>query len=267
MQKVVVALLTLALGCGSWAPLGIAHGNSMFGVAVQHCPARTLQLRGGSIGDLPEDPRSWEVAHVLAFLERLRPRFKDRTGHYKQLFADNDVDGTILLGLSTEKLEKIGVASLGHREHMVAAVHELREASGMQRGPAPSTFDAAMLAQQAPPKHPPRKIATTDGQRGAVAETRKWTSVPRTAWTQEGRDVDVYIFLDGVGNVHKDDVSVQISELSVDVRVSNLNGTNYVYHLPRLYDKIVPSDSFWKVRPSKIHLKLYKAVDQTWIQL
>ena len=124
-----------------------------------------------------------------------------------------------------------------------------------------------MLAQQAPPKHPPRKIATTDGQRGAVAETRKWTSVPRTAWTQEGRDVDVYIFLDGVGNVHKDDVSVQISELSVDVRVSNLNGTNYVYHLPRLYDKIVPCDSFWKVRPSKIHLKLYKAVDQTWIQL
>lgn len=31
---------------------------------------------------------------------------------------------------------------------------------GMQRGPAPADFDAAMLAQQAPSKNPPRRIGT-----------------------------------------------------------------------------------------------------------
>lgn len=51
------------------------------------------------------------------------------------------------------------------------------------------------------------------------------------------------VFLDGVGNVDKDDIAVDISRHSVDVRVKNLNGTNYVYHIPRLYDEIIPSDS------------------------
>jgi hypothetical protein len=51
------------------------------------------------------------------------------------------------------------------------------------------------------------------------------------------------VFLDGVGNVDKDDIAVDISPHSVDVRVKNLNGTNYVYHIPRLYDEIIPSDS------------------------
>jgi len=51
------------------------------------------------------------------------------------------------------------------------------------------------------------------------------------------------VFLDGVGNVDKDDIAVDISPRSVDVRVKNLNGTNYVYHIPRLYDEIMPSDS------------------------
>ena len=118
-----------------------------------------------------------------------------------------------------------------------------------------------------------------------------------------------------MGDVDKDDIKVDISELSIDVRIKNLNGSNLVYHVPRLYDKIIPSDSvsffpcallpcrflppgfptrsiqelasrknlrislshfphvfgmshqFWKVRPNKIHLKLYKSSDEAWAQL
>jgi hypothetical protein len=104
------------------------------------------------------------------------------------------------------------------------------------------------------------------------------------------------VFLDGVGNVDKDDIAVDISPHSVDVRVKNLNGTNYVYHIPRLYDEIIPSDSvlvcsispciyafvppccgcsekevwnhqFWRVRANRLDLKLYKCTDDVWIQL
>ena len=52
------------------------------------------------------DPKAWEVEHVLAFLERLRPRFRDRTDLYRELFTDNDIDGAVLLGLNEDKLEK-----------------------------------------------------------------------------------------------------------------------------------------------------------------
>ena len=110
------------------------------------------------------------------------------------------------------------------------------------------------------------------------------------------------MFLDGVGDVDKDDIAVDISPHSIDVRVKNLNETNYVYHIPRLYDKIIPCDSvrvsssprsqhlkractgflvelkhrtradlaasqFWRVRANRIHLKLYKATDEMWLQL
>jgi hypothetical protein len=91
-------------------------------------PAAALYLRGGSslaaanetsplarcgsatadadTSHLPPDPKAWELAHVLEFLQQLHPTLKDRTDQYKQLFIDNDIDGVILLGLTTDKLEK-----------------------------------------------------------------------------------------------------------------------------------------------------------------
>lgn len=64
-------------------------------------------------------------------------------------------------------------------------------AKGMQRGPSPAEFEAAIAAQQAPPKNPPRKIADQLAQ--AHEKPFKWTPVERMAWEQNGRDVDVYV--------------------------------------------------------------------------
>jgi hypothetical protein len=131
--------------------------------------------------------------------------------------------------------------SLGHREHLIAAIQDLRvrrfphkgfhfgplqrvhvflpclaacscpdlqicavhpshspvdifqAAKGMQRGPKPADFEAAMAAQQAPPKNPPRKIAEGIQDPSHDEKPLKWTSVQRTAWDQQGRDVDVYV--------------------------------------------------------------------------
>jgi hypothetical protein len=94
-------------------------------IAVSLSPTLAISSRGSGVGAgslaplqplgrracdadaaAPRDPKAWEVEHVLAFLERLRPRFRDRTDLYRELFTDNDIDGAVLLGLNEDKLEK-----------------------------------------------------------------------------------------------------------------------------------------------------------------
>jgi SAM domain (Sterile alpha motif) len=46
-------------------------------------------------------------------------------GQYAQRFAENDISFVILPDLTDEDLEKIGVASLGHRRLLLRAIGEL----------------------------------------------------------------------------------------------------------------------------------------------
>ena len=59
---------------------------------------------------------------------------------YAERFADNDIDFAVLADLTDQDLEKIGVASLGHRRKLLRAITELKDASG------PSTMAAAPVA-------------------------------------------------------------------------------------------------------------------------
>jgi hypothetical protein len=47
---------------------------------------------------------------------------------YPQRFAQNDIDFTILSGLTDQDLEKIGVASLGHRRKLLRAIADFKDA-------------------------------------------------------------------------------------------------------------------------------------------
>ena len=47
-------------------------------------------------------------------------------GQYAQRFAENDIDFAILRDLTDQDLEKIGVASLGHRRQLLRAITELK---------------------------------------------------------------------------------------------------------------------------------------------
>src|SRR6516164_4877551 len=58
-------------------------------------------------------------------------------GQYAQRFAENDITFVILPDLTDQDLEKIGVASLGHRRQLLRAIAELKGA------PEPSTAMAA----------------------------------------------------------------------------------------------------------------------------
>jgi class 3 adenylate cyclase len=71
---------------------------------------------------------------------------------YEQAFRDNDIDVSLLPTLSADDLEKIGVASLGHRKRLLAAIALLNAAgdSGADLPlPAPPPPVSADVAEQA----------------------------------------------------------------------------------------------------------------------
>src|SRR6516165_2439896 len=60
-------------------------------------------------------------------------------GQYAQCFAENDIDFDILKDLTDQDLEKIGVASLGHRRKFLRAIANLKGAEQITPAVAPAT--------------------------------------------------------------------------------------------------------------------------------
>src|SRR3984893_415936 len=48
---------------------------------------------------------------------------------YAQVFAENDIDFSVLAGLTDSDLKELGVGSLGHRKRMLAAIQQLQSGS------------------------------------------------------------------------------------------------------------------------------------------
>src|SRR4249919_3215680 len=71
-------------------------------------------------------------------------------GQYAQRFAENDISFVILPDLTDQDLEKIGIASLGHRRLLLRAIAEL---DSVERGTAKAASAAAA------PAVAPREIA------------------------------------------------------------------------------------------------------------
>jgi predicted ATPase/class 3 adenylate cyclase len=69
---------------------------------------------------MPDDQRRCAMQQVADWLEKLG------LGQYAQRFAENDISFVILPDLTDQDLEKIGVASLGHRRLLLRAITELK---------------------------------------------------------------------------------------------------------------------------------------------
>ncbi|HLZ03106.1 MAG TPA: SAM domain-containing protein [Bradyrhizobium sp.] len=71
---------------------------------------------------------------------------------YAKVFAENDIDFDVLSGLTEADLKELGVASLGHRRRLLAAISELQSASPSHVSPTAellrvrSAFESAGLA-------------------------------------------------------------------------------------------------------------------------
>ena len=60
-------------------------------------------------------------------------------GHYEAAFRENDIDETVLPGLTHETLKELGVASIGHRVKLLDAIAALHSDAG---GKTPSVDTA-----------------------------------------------------------------------------------------------------------------------------
>jgi hypothetical protein len=67
---------------------------------------------------------------------------------YAQRFIENDIDSTILGDLTDQDLEKIGIASLGHRRKLLRAIANLSR--GRRSG---TCHTAAVGYRRAPSSH------------------------------------------------------------------------------------------------------------------
>src|ERR1700730_9867187 len=85
------------------------------------------------------------VVDIAAWLHRLGLE------QYEQAFRDNDIDGEVLPELTAEDLIGLGVASIGHRRKLLAAISALREeAAPSFEKPGPPTAPSV----QEVPDHP-----------------------------------------------------------------------------------------------------------------
>jgi class 3 adenylate cyclase len=77
---------------------------------------------------------------------------------YTRCFAENDVDFSILRDLSDQDLEKIGVASLGHRRKLLRAIADFKNIE--KSAPAAASPPAAAPAAPCPPDFAERRQVT-----------------------------------------------------------------------------------------------------------
>ena len=69
-------------------------------------------------------------------------------GQYAQRFAENDIDFAILVDLTDQDLEKIGISSLGHRRRILRAIAELSDpGKAVQRSNASAEPDPPAMAR------------------------------------------------------------------------------------------------------------------------
>jgi class 3 adenylate cyclase/ABC-type nitrate/sulfonate/bicarbonate transport system ATPase subunit len=80
---------------------------------------------------------------ISAWLQRLG------LGQYEQAFRANDIDVDLLPSLTEDDLRELGVASLGHRKRLLAAIAALAESADPQPSPAPPSPPPASTTPQA----------------------------------------------------------------------------------------------------------------------
>jgi class 3 adenylate cyclase len=66
-------------------------------------------------------------------------------GQYEAAFRDNEIDETVLPGLTAEDLKELGVAALGHRRRLLDAIAALRADTNATPAvtPGPAAADAS----------------------------------------------------------------------------------------------------------------------------
>eukprot|EP00931_Biecheleriopsis_adriatica_P095774 TRINITY_DN69398_c0_g1_i1.p1 TRINITY_DN69398_c0_g1~~TRINITY_DN69398_c0_g1_i1.p1 ORF type:complete len:324 (-),score=103.85 TRINITY_DN69398_c0_g1_i1:23-913(-) len=112
-----------------------------------------------------------------------------------------------------------------------------------------------------------RLAETYKEQKAWVKTITNWSEIKDISFADDGDKacVSVYMSLPGVQSIASNKVCVWFTATSLEVRVIDLDGSNWFYLAQELWGQIDPQSSTWKVRKDKLSLKLQKrASARSW---
>ena len=83
-------------------------------------------------------------------------------GKYEAAFRENEIDETVLPGLTHETLKELGVASLGHRVKLLDAIAALRNEASEQAPSARGRIHAAIALRRQLSRPSRKPLANAD---------------------------------------------------------------------------------------------------------
>ncbi|KAM7271258.1 hypothetical protein ACFE04_030472 [Oxalis oulophora] len=84
------------------------------------------------------------------------------------------------------------------------------------------------------------------------------------SWDQDFEKVKIYLSLEGVD---QEKVEADFKEMSIDIKIHDVQGKNYRFVVPKLNKEIVPEKCKVLVKPTRIVLTLVKASKGNWLDL
>lgn len=111
----------------------------------------------------------------------------------------------------------------------------------------------------------PAARATAVVTKSIIVQPKYYKDITTYAWDQSEKYLKVYVTVNGVQKLSKENISTEFKNRSFRLRVENLDNSNYQCHVAFLWDDIVPADSFYKVKTDTILVMLKKAQERkTW---
>ena len=92
-----------------------------------------------------------------------------------------------------------------------------------------------------------------------------WTDITDISFADEEGKVSVYMAIPGVHELDKSKICIWFQATSLEIRIIDLRGINWVYIAQELWGQIDAAASTWKARKDKLSIKLVKrASARTW---
>jgi len=117
---------------------------------------------------------------------------------------------------------------------------------------------------QALPKEETKEIKTNKDDFGKLDE---FVTITNYSFDQEGKSVKVYLFLQEIENVPKENITFETKSDSFDLKIFNYKGKNHRFTIKKLCGTIDPTGSKFIHKSGKIVLTLKKEKSDHWDQL
>ncbi|CAD8158713.1 unnamed protein product [Paramecium pentaurelia] len=115
----------------------------------------------------------------------------------------------------------------------------------------------------------PQKVEQPQQQQQQQKEqdNLQYQGITKYAWDQEGNKVKVFLNLEGIGQLPKENINSQFTSNSVDVKVKGYKGLNHRFSIKKTFDELKDKDCSIKVTNNSIVINLIKKDQKNWDQL